>query len=133
MGNPHPTWCRHRTPFGPEHPTCQAGVDYAPFSADRSDERPCYGENDAAKARCDKYAGWSAKEVAAHGARMDARLRRIGLIRKAIVSEADSKNIAGGIIACPCCKEGRVRWSRARSNGHIHARCSTPDCAGWME
>jgi len=28
-----------------------------------------------------------------------------------------------GTFLCPACKAGWVRWSRARSNGHIHFGC----------
>lgn len=33
-----------------------------------------------------------------------------------------------GTFGCPACKTGTVRWSRAPNNGHVHFRCSTPDC-----
>ena len=38
-----------------------------------------------------------------------------------------------GEMDCPVCKAGRLRYSRAGYNGHIHARCSTPSCVAWME
>ncbi len=34
----------------------------------------------------------------------------------------------GGEFECPACKVGKVRWARARINGHVHAACSTPFC-----
>lgn len=38
-----------------------------------------------------------------------------------------------GVIPCPICKSGKVNYSRAAYNGHVHARCSTAGCVAWME
>lgn len=40
---------------------------------------------------------------------------------------------SGGIIKCPGCGVGTLRFSRARSNGHLHAHCSTPYCFSIMQ
>jgi hypothetical protein len=36
------------------------------------------------------------------------------------------------VIECPVCK-GRLSLSQSAYNGHVHGRCSTPDCLNWME
>ena len=42
--------------------------------------------------------------------------------------------VAGsGEIACPICGTGKVRYSRAAYNGHVHAGCTTQGCVRWME
>jgi len=38
-----------------------------------------------------------------------------------------------GSMACPVCKTGNLRYSRAAYNGHVHAACSTEGCVRWME
>lgn len=38
-----------------------------------------------------------------------------------------------GEFPCPACEAGTVRWVRARSNGHLHAACTTPGCFGVIE
>lgn len=38
-----------------------------------------------------------------------------------------------GTMKCPNCKDGVLKYSRAGYNGHVHAKCSTEDCAAWME
>lgn len=38
-----------------------------------------------------------------------------------------------GEMECPVCKTGKLRYSRAAYNGHVHARCSTDGCVAWME
>jgi hypothetical protein len=39
----------------------------------------------------------------------------------------------GGEIVCPVCKTGKLCYSRAAYNGHVHAACSTNGCVAWME
>lgn len=38
-----------------------------------------------------------------------------------------------GVMACPVCKTGKLRYSRAGYNGHVHGACSTENCVRWME
>lgn len=38
-----------------------------------------------------------------------------------------------GSINCPVCNEGKLHYSRAGYNGHVHAQCSTNGCVAWME
>jgi hypothetical protein len=38
-----------------------------------------------------------------------------------------------GIMQCPICKVGKLRYSRNSYNGHVHAACSTKECVRWME
>lgn len=47
-------------------------------------------------------------------------------------SSRDKKNRPGwgqfGEFPCPACDWGVVKWTRARTNGHLWAACTTPDC-----
>lgn len=124
------TWCRHRTPFDKtKYPVCQIGVDYHQFSFD---DCPCLGESERARVRCPSYSAMTPEELAAREAELLARFERIGTIRMAIVKQIKTTSVRGGHMPCPCCKTGIVGYSQA-SNGHIHARCSTVNCASWME
>lgn len=133
-------WCRHRTAFDDAIKVCKAGVNYHQFQKSPDGTiipgygalMPCLGQSAEAKARCPQYSGWTAEEIAAREADMEARLGRIGTIRKAIVAETKSTLSRSGVMPCPACGTGKVSWSMA-SNGHVHARCSTPQCASWME
>ena len=131
------TWCRHRTPFTDAFKTCRVDVDFHQFMGGQDtgpqSTMPCLGESEAAKARCDKYSGWTVEEIATREEDMRGRFARLGIIRRAIVEANKATGEHGGTLDCPACKTGTVSWSMARSNGHIHARCSTPDCAAWME
>lgn len=38
-----------------------------------------------------------------------------------------------GVMDCPVCRTGKLRYSRSARNGHVHAGCTTTDCVRWME
>lgn len=38
-----------------------------------------------------------------------------------------------GVLACPICKTGTIRYSVATSNGHMWAACNTLACVRFME
>jgi hypothetical protein len=38
-----------------------------------------------------------------------------------------------GVMDCPVCKTGKLKYHRSAYNGHVHALCSTPGCVSWME
>lgn len=60
-------------------------------------------------------------------AKMKLALKVIEPIRK----EHKGKNWRG-TLECPNCK-GKLHVSHAGCNGHVHAKCETPDCVAWME
>lgn len=49
--------------------------------------------------------------------------------------EAVSKDYVSGagVMDCPVCKSGKLQYSCASVNGHVHARCSTAGCVAWMQ
>lgn len=55
------------------------------------------------------------------------------LARASIIQHIQDKKGVHGVIDCPVCKKGKLRFTRAACNGHIHASCSTEDCVRWME
>lgn len=90
---------------------------------------------------------------------LEAHLNRIGVARNAILADLKRRAIAkdphvralnpsdahrwhkpqdnyysgSGETDCPVCKTGRLRYSRAGYNGHVHAGCSTSGCVAWVE
>ena len=123
-------WCKHRTAFTSEFKTCKVGVDFHAFKP----PMPCLGEDPAAAlARCAQFEAHTPEELAAREAERDARMKRFGVIRPAIVENVKKTGIRSGSIPCPACKTGNVRYSQSSYNDHIHATCSTPNCASWME
>lgn len=124
-------WCRHRTPFTDEHKTCKAGVDFHQFTGPMA-TMPCLGETPEAKARCPQYSAWTQEEIDAREKRFEEGMGRMAIIRHAIVESVKATKNRSGAIPCPACKAGTVHFSQA-INGHIHAGCTTKDCASWME
>lgn len=45
----------------------------------------------------------------------------------------DNYYTGAGEMACPVCNTGKLRYSRAGYNGHVHALCSTDGCVAWRE
>ena len=134
MGTSGDKWCKHRTPLSREVKECKVGVDFHQFEIPGGwDMMPCLGQSPEAIARCPKYCGHTAEELAEQERDMEERWARMGTIRKAIVAHIDATNEWSGSIPCPACESGTVRYSRAHYNKHIHASCSTPNCASWME
>lgn len=117
--------CRHFT--GVQNKTCKEGVAYA----DVRDETtrpygfPCLDKGGT----CDKKSLLTDAEEDARDKEIAQRIASIGEARAAIVEHGKSS----GRIPCPCCEGGTLGYSKAASNGHIHAACSTPGCVRWME
>lgn len=140
------TWCKHRTAFDEKKfPVCKVGVNYHDFRtaspyngqlAYMGDTMPCLGENNEAKARCSQFCGWTAEEISAREARVKASIERIGkaieAIRKVVGGEKASRAGVSGQIPCPTC-EKPLHYSVSGYNGHIHARCETPECVSFMQ
>jgi len=43
------------------------------------------------------------------------------------------KESTDGEIECPICKTGKLFYSIASLNGHIHGKCNTPNCVNLMQ
>ena len=64
----------------------------------------------------------------------EARQNNRAIARSAIVDHVKATGIAAGIIDCPVCKVGKLKYSQAVGyNDHIHALCLTLKCVGWAE
>ena len=92
---------------------------------------PCLRTNETT-AQCDQCVYPTKEEAeadnAAFKAYVDDVLKHIPIARAAMVAAKSD----GGCMDCPKCGQG-LRWSKARCNGHIHAKCDTEGCLSWME
>lgn len=150
QGSSRDGWCKHRTAYTKDFKTCKVGVDFHQFQQRKPlpvlgpNElfrrgsplgcMPCSGEpnhEEAAKV-CPQFTAWTPEECAERKRDTEERFGRIGTIRGAILENINATGIFSGDIPCPSCKSGTVSYSQA-SNGHVHARCSTANCASWME
>ncbi len=134
--DPDVEWCRHYTGLsGPgmvEHKTCAAGVEYATVIVPPNGtglRLPCLGAaSNVGGCECAKREVLTAEEHAEKErvirARMDGMRAAMTTIRGLAAD--------GGIIECPAC-HGRLHYARARSNGHVRAKCETTGCLVWMQ
>lgn len=131
--NPDIEWCRHYTGLcGPgmvEHKTCAAGVEYASVKGPRNGEGiqiPCLGAGRGLP--CEKRNPLT--EVEHEAAERALQTRIDGMV--AAMAAIPKLPETAGVIECPAC-HGRLHWGRARTNGHVHARCETAGCLAWMQ
>jgi hypothetical protein len=101
-------------------------IDTALLSQGRAIDEPCDWREEFTD---DERLAWSAYAAES--------LARMTVIMPLIPGSADKRDRKfwgqTGSFPCPCCDGGTVRWLRARSNGHVHARCSSPDCFAVMQ
>lgn len=123
--------CVHFT--GISNPCCEAGINYDDVRQDSKNflERfPCFrGGPDV----CELREFPTPEAVAAEEAHWGEAVANMIRARVAIVEHSGGKRGVVGSIACPCCEGGTLKYSVAGINGHVHAACTTPGCAQWME
>ena len=128
--------CKHFT--GMMNKTCEAGVSYDTVKVQKPDGGRSFAciekYSHEPEATCDKRKWPTEEEVAAKIAEIDVRWKMMELaaplIRK-IKTEHKGKSW-GGAVDCPACK-GALHMSHSSYNGHVHGRCETDGCLGWME
>lgn len=118
-------------------PKCARGVDLSGRAAGGQVAVACMPASRAAVA-CELREEHTDEERATWKAWRDERAARMILVLAEIPgSSRDKKNRPewgkSGEFPCPACEWGTVRWARARSNGHVHAACTTPGCFGIIE
>lgn len=120
---------------------CAVGVDLLSFNGGESYRMalklPCHGPTPIDERydpqTCEKYTPHTSEQLDEEDAYVDRILKGTRLARKEIVKHIEAGGSDQGLIECPVCKTGKLSYSRARINGHIHAGCSTPECVRWME
>lgn len=132
-------FCNHYRAMS-DHDTCEAGVKYEDLKHLPFEKRPCFRKetDKAPRTGCDLMEFPTAEQLAEIENMMELHWQRTILARDAILLDIGTpwkKGSPGaqGEIDCPVCKTGKLRYSQAGYNGHIHAACSTEDCVRWME
>lgn len=117
--------CRNFT--GIQNKKCKQGIAYETV---RDESTSPYGfPCTLSGGTCESLSPYTAEELEAQDREISERIGAIGKARAAIVAHGDFN----GQLPCPVCGSGSLRYSKARSNGHIHASCSTEGCVRWME
>jgi hypothetical protein len=135
--------CRHFN--GIQNDACTAGINY--------EKQRVIGEGDVSKMAmpclpqhangrvtwpCDKFEIMSQSDAEKKADAKIARMNSFAIVLKAAKEDAKQKGLrkgSGGYgeLKCPICNGGTLRYSVAAYNGHMHVRCSTENCASWME
>jgi hypothetical protein len=125
------TRCKHFT--GIQNKTCAVGVAYADVkdTVTRPYRWPCLDTDVPNVCLARVYP--TQEEIDAEDAAFDEQMKNVDMARRVIVAVTGNKRGVSGDTACPVCDGGTLRYSVARSNGHIHAACSTATCVRWME
>lgn len=127
--------CQHFT--GVQNKTCKAGCSYETFrggplpclpSLQRSSSKPVVAE-------CPKYLKVTPEQIAAREALIQESMRKFEAAGP-VVSEFRKANKGRSnqtSVDCPACGTGKLHMSISSYNGHVHGRCTTPNCLAWME
>lgn len=130
---------------GTVEPVCGAGVNVREHVGGPDlgwcCRAPCFGgvgPNERATGPippCERYRVSTPEEVAAKEAaveRMVAETLKVEPLVREIKSRFARGEGGAGVEACPLCG-GKLRWSLAGSNHHMHARCDTEGCVAFLE
>lgn len=126
--------CVHFTGFRPGG-ACKAGIEYESFPTPRL--LPCIPAFKDAEAHlrpaCPKFQALGMEAVLKEDEEHDVWFARTNTARAAIVAHFKATDRSAGGIPCPVCQSGELHYSIARSNGHVHAKCTSANCLNWME
>lgn len=123
--------CVHFT--GILHPKCDAGVLYAdvrrpPAAPGSGFQFPCFSD---AGTECALRKTPTLAEATEEERKMNEGFEFTMAAIKLINAAVGKKRGVTGTIECPKCK-GRLHYSVAGYNGHIHGKCATEGCLSWM-
>lgn len=131
------TWCVHYNGIANSE-TCKAGVNYE--SVRKGSALPCIQElNPDGVAQCNQCRMPTKEEIEERKKLTQRRMIDLHKARLAIVADCGGPFKKGdvyrkGTIDCPVCKGVKtLTYQRSSYNGHIQAKCSTPECVRWIE
>lgn len=132
--------CIHWTGLRHDRPCCEAGVNYRLLDHMSQEpglflRLPCTAVTraDMPKRVCEKRQLPTSEQVAADELETEQLFQRALAGMRALEPLRRAHPMGGsGVTDCPICK-GRLHWSIAASNGHMHGRCETPECLTFME
>jgi hypothetical protein len=108
---------------------CDAGVDFDTVAAGQW-EYPCYKKS---VKTCSQVVYPTAEEEKARSEELRNFVTHMANARQKIVEQTQGRRGVSGSIECPMCQTGKLHYTVAHRNGHIHAQCSTPGCLSWLE
>ena len=125
---------------GIQHDKCRAGVAYRELFGNEpgwAKHLCCLGDKES-PTTCGSAHFPTREEAEKEVDEFEARMDRFSKALRAAKDDAKAHGLkkgSGGYgnVKCPNCEDGQIKYSVASYNGHMHAACSTPHCASWME
>lgn len=129
---------------GSREKTCGAGVNVREITGGPDlgwfIRIPCHkeievrGGEPVPRVSCEKYREPTPEELAEDEAAYEAAHQRMMLVMPLMgkIKKEHKGKDARGVVECPVCK-GKLHYSHAKYNGHVHGRCETEGCLNWME
>lgn len=131
--------CRHFN--GIQNKTCKAGIRYIEWKQGVEERAmPCIPKHidDREVWPCELFEIMSQADAEKEADERIVIMNRGIKGRQAAHADAKAKGMGKGHggygeIPCPSCEGGKLRYSVASYNGHMHGKCSTAGCVAWME
>jgi hypothetical protein len=131
--------CRHFN--GIQHDCCEAGVNYEELIEHGKYRIPCLKMAIGLKrdpALCEKFAAMTREEAEKEADETLSIQAKTMLAMRAAHEDAKLKRFGKGhgghdSFPCPTGCGGHLYYRVASVNGHMHAKCETPNCVSWME
>lgn len=84
---------------------------------------------------CDKYLDTTPEQIAEREAWIQESNRKFKAAEPVVNAfRKENRGRSNRItVKCPACENGSLSMSIAGYNGHVHGRCTTPNCLNWME
>ena len=123
-------WCKHYN--GTMNETCKVGVKYDSIKDTSQKPYRWICTDLDATATCPSCARKTLEEIAERKKYLNDRLAYLLLAISKIKPLRVKGKTTIGEIECPKC-QGRLHYSIAGYNGHVHGQCETKGCLSWME
>lgn len=131
---------------GIQHKSCKAGMVYDDLDKENRIEYraglPCFkSDSEIAKrlggrpqCHCQHVQFPTEEDVQKQIAEHEQSMKKftVALVAVKPIREKYKGQDWGCIIECPVCN-GKLHVTHAAYNGHVHAKCETPDCVAWIE
>ena len=130
--------CKHFN--GIQNAACKAGINYHELLGS---EFGCFANMPCTRApvpsaACASFALFTQAEAEAEADEWVTRMKRFKIVLTGAHEHAEKQGFKrgrGGVgeLECPSGCGGKLRYSVAEVNGHMHAACTTKGCCSWME
>jgi len=122
--------------------SCAQSIVYEELTDNYQKRLPCFAfvskTDTRVVAQCDKKQLLTQIEIEKEIDEIEAQDAKTALAHAAAHEHAKQNGLGkghggSGVVKCPVCPDGQIKYSIASVNGHMWARCTTEGCARWVE